>query len=209
MLNDETRRHEQTHELAHWMRRRWPQKQFADRYLGFWRRKRGARLSPRDGSDTGPVSGVPKVAATMPTAPPRARPKTAPSRRAPTPHVDDSKMVGPAQNLPKAWKMIRSTVKMEQPEPFGLFHGCNREVGSPGVPSHGTVRTMSYNVGSYLKQSIEKCLGILPTGSSLKYAATPLVALPDRHGVANPSKPTVISRMAFQRGNPTVSPAVA
>lgn len=108
--------------------------------------------------------------------------------------VDDFKMAGPTKNLPKAWEIIRSKVKMESPEPFGLFLGCNHETGSQDVPGHGTVGTMSYNVEAHLKKSIEKYLGAWPPGSSLKYAVTLSVEILDGHDISNPSKPTRFSR---------------
>ena len=110
-------------------------------------------------------------------------------------YVDDLKMAGPKGALGKCWDMIRGDeaengLRIEPPEPFGLFLGCSHEVGSvelgAGKPS---VKTMTYNVEAYLRKSIDKYLGVLPAGSALKKAPTPfLAATGEALDVARPSR---------------------
>lgn len=84
-------------------------------------------------------------------------------------------MAGPAHRLSKCRGMIRSKIKMENPEPYGLILVCRHEIGVHTVPgSKLKVRTMTYNVEDYLTK---RYLNILPAGSSLKKAATPFLEM--------------------------------
>lgn len=58
-------------------------------------------------------------------------------------YVDDCKMSGPPQQAEKAWALIRSAVKMEAPEPFGLVLGCRHEIGVATVDGVGQVRSVT------------------------------------------------------------------
>lgn len=54
-------------------------------------------------------------------------------------HVNDFHMAGPAASLSRACSMIRSAVKMEPPELFRLFLGCNRDTVTQEIPKKGSI----------------------------------------------------------------------
>ena len=43
-------------------------------------------------------------------------------------YVDDFKMAGPISNLAKGWVSLRGEIKMEDPEPFGTYLGCDHQL---------------------------------------------------------------------------------
>ena len=66
-------------------------------------------------------------------------------------YVDDSKMSGPKENLPKAWKLIRSKIRIEDPVSTekAKYLGCERK-----VESQNGIRFLEYN----MQGSLEKCI---------------------------------------------------
>ena len=118
-------------------------------------------------------------------------------------YVDDFKLAGPEGNLPKAWDLIRSGVRTENPGPLGKYLGCEHQFGEvlvgPGQapldvlltapppqaggcgarPSGGPftrVRTLTCCMAGFLKQCVDKYLELSGKDTaSLRKAATPFV----------------------------------
>ena len=66
-------------------------------------------------------------------------------------YVDDFNMAGPEVGIREAWRRIRLKLRVVDPTPFGLFLGFRHEMGAASLGPRGpTVRTMTYNVESYL-----------------------------------------------------------
>ena len=94
-------------------------------------------------------------------------------------YVDDFKMAGPKKGLCEAWRRIRLKIKVEDPTPFGLFLGCRHEIGEVRLGTNGPkVRTMTYNVESYLQKSLDLYISLLPQGARLKLVPTPFLTTP-------------------------------
>ena len=109
-----------------------------------------------------------------------------------TVYVDDFKMSGPITALAEGWKLIRSKIKMEDPTPSGRYLGCDHvmeekimtkginPVSKAGVkPQHNEtikVRTMTYDMSSFLVQCVDRYLELakLPK-SKLRKVATPFL----------------------------------
>ena len=96
-------------------------------------------------------------------------------------------MAGPKKGLCEAWRRIRLKIKVEDPTPFGLFLGCRHEVGEVRMGKNGPkVRTMTYNVESYLQKSLDSYMWFLPQGSRFKNVPTPFLSTPCGNGVNSP-----------------------
>lgn len=102
-------------------------------------------------------------------------------------YVNDFRVAGPKANLLIVWDMIRKTVKMEPPGPFGLFLGCCPDGGSYHLEGYGGVRAISYNVEAYLKNSIDQYLG----GAAFRILLE--IRSHDKHNIVTPSNPTGVS----------------
>ena len=75
------------------------------------------------------------------------------------------------------WRLIRLKLRVGDPTPFGLFLGCRHEMGEVRLgPSGPIVRTMTYNVEPYLRDSVGSYLSLLPQGTRLKTVSTPFLA---------------------------------
>ena len=82
-------------------------------------------------------------------------------------YVDDFKMAGPKNGIEEAWRLIREKIKVEDPTPYGLFLGCKHEIGEVTLGKNGPkVRTMTYNVESYLTKSLEAYMELLTPGNA-------------------------------------------
>ena len=80
-------------------------------------------------------------------------------------------------------------IKVEDPTPYGLFLGCRHEIGEVFIgPKRQRVRTMTYNVESYLQKSVEAYLSLLPQGSKLKKVATPFLSTAVGPNICDPVK---------------------
>ena len=66
-------------------------------------------------------------------------------------YVDDFKLVGPKENLPKGWELITDAVDMGRQEALGLFLGCNHEKIEKHLSNGIVLRGVSYNMGSYAR----------------------------------------------------------
>ena len=92
-------------------------------------------------------------------------------------YVDDFKTAGPLEGIAEAWRLIRLKLRVEDPVLFGLFLGCRHEMGEVKLGPNGPiVRTMTYNVESYLRDSVGSYLSLLPQGTRLKTVSTPFLA---------------------------------
>ena len=92
-------------------------------------------------------------------------------------YVDDFKMAGSPESLAEAWRRIRMKIRVEEPTPFGLFLGCRHEISEVRLSSDGPiVRMMTYNVESYLQDSLSSYMSLLPQGSRLQRVSMPFWA---------------------------------
>ena len=69
-------------------------------------------------------------------------------------YVDDFKMSGPSENMSKGWKLIRTSIKTDEPSPPGKCLGCNhiiKEVSTNGKK----VRQMIYDMEQFMVQCVE------------------------------------------------------
>ena len=88
-------------------------------------------------------------------------------------YVDDFKLSGPKCNLEKAWKLIQKGVTLETPTPLGLYLGCRHIQGSYKLPDGTKVRTVTYDMESFLASCVELYQSLAPPSFKLKYVPTP------------------------------------
>ena len=68
-------------------------------------------------------------------------------------YVDDFKMSGPAKNLDKGWKLLRSGIDMDDPYPLDRCLGCIHHIRS-GVVNHKNVQIIEYDVCDFMQQCV-------------------------------------------------------
>ena len=86
-------------------------------------------------------------------------------------YVDDLKMAGPQTNMKKGWDLLRSKLDLEPETDLGLCLGCQLVRGSTKLKDGTTVSTITYDMESFLAQSVQKYLEIVgPTPSLPKEA---------------------------------------
>lgn len=100
-------------------------------------------------------------------------------------YVGDFKMARPAAAMPKPWDMIRSAIKAEALERYGLFLACMHDICETHDDGAGQVRKVTYKVEAYLKNIIEEYLGVLPPGPALRHAPHPIPDLVRSFGYLN------------------------
>ena len=89
--------------------------------------------------------------------------------------VDDFKVSCPCENMNKGWKLIRSSVKTDEPSPPGKCLGCNHIIKEVSINGE-KVRQMIYDMAQFMVQCVETYLTAAnKTRDSLKYAATPFL----------------------------------
>ena len=107
-------------------------------------------------------------------------------------YVDDFKMAGPKQNLPKAWSALRGEVKkrpdgteyrtglvIEDPKPAGHFLGCTHIKGTKVLSDGSKVTTMTYDMEPFFQSCIDKYLNLARDcgfTANLRIVATPFLA---------------------------------
>ena len=107
--------------------------------------------------------------------------------------VNSAGIAGPnapvAEYDTEAWRLIREKIRVEDPTPYGLFLGCKHEIGEITLGRNGPkVRTMTYNVESYLMKSVEAYLELLPQGTRLKRVTTPFLPTSIGPDICAPTK---------------------
>ena len=88
-------------------------------------------------------------------------------------YVDDLKMAGPQINIKKGWDLLRSKLDLEPETDLGLYLGCQLARGSTKLKDGTTVSTITYDMESFLEQSVQKYLEIIGTNTVLKKVPTP------------------------------------
>ena len=88
-------------------------------------------------------------------------------------YVDDLKMAGPQANMMKGWDLLRSKLDLEPETDLGLYLGCQLVRGSTKLKDGTTVSTITYDMESFLEQSVQKYLEIVGTNTVLKKVPTP------------------------------------
>ena len=93
-------------------------------------------------------------------------------------YVDDFKLSGPRENLAEGWKRIRSSLKLEDPSPLGLYLGCKHVESIRSLPDTGVqVRVMEYNMEDFLRSCVARYQEL--TGVQyLRRATTPFLPEP-------------------------------
>ena len=89
-------------------------------------------------------------------------------------YVDDFKMSGPEENLPKAWAAIRKRLDLEEPSKVGRCLGCQHNEVTVYPDGKTPVRGIEYDMTDFQGQVIEAyqaCAGSY--GSKLKPVDTP------------------------------------
>ena len=71
-------------------------------------------------------------------------------------YVDDLKLAGPSQNLKRGWELLGSELRLEPPTPLGLYLGCNITKGESELHDKTKVRTVTYDMESYLEMTVKK-----------------------------------------------------
>ena len=61
-------------------------------------------------------------------------------------YVDDLKMAGPTEQLPKGWNMLRKELRLEEETPLGLYLGCRISKGEAVLHDKTPVRTVTYDM---------------------------------------------------------------
>ena len=71
-------------------------------------------------------------------------------------YVDDLKMAGPKAQLPKGWSMLRQELRLEEETPLGLYLGCRISKGEAVLHDKTPVRTVTYDMETYLDMTVKK-----------------------------------------------------
>ena len=71
-------------------------------------------------------------------------------------YVDDLKMAGPKAQLPKGWNMLRRELRLEEETPLGLYLGCRISKGEAVLHDKTSVRTVTYDMETYLDMTVKK-----------------------------------------------------
>ena len=71
-------------------------------------------------------------------------------------YVDDLKMAGPTEQLPKGWSMLRKELRLEEETQLGLYLGCRISKGEAVLPDKTPVRTVTYDMETYLDMTVKK-----------------------------------------------------
>ena len=88
-------------------------------------------------------------------------------------YVDDLKMAGPITNMKKGWDMLRSRLDLEPETELGLYLGCQLVRGETKLKDGTKVSTITYDMESFLEQSVQKYLEIVGKDVALKKVPTP------------------------------------
>ena len=100
-------------------------------------------------------------------------------------YVDDFKLAGPKDMLPKAWAALRSPnatsdgLLIEEPKKASHFLGCTHEKGTLQLPQGVTVTTMTYNMEPFMRSCVDKYLILARDAgfaANLKIVPTPFIA---------------------------------
>ena len=97
-------------------------------------------------------------------------------------YVDDLKLAGPSQNLKRGWELLGSELRLEPPTPLGLYLGCNITKGESELHDKTKVRTVTYDMESYLEMTVKKytdVTGVAP--DKLRKVATPSLPEETKH----------------------------
>jgi hypothetical protein len=94
-------------------------------------------------------------------------------------YVDDFKLSGPTASVAEGWHLIRSLLRVGDPEPAGLYLGCRHILRSMPSPTSGKpVRALEYDMSDFLKACVDRFIEL--TGvSSLRDAPTPFIDVAD------------------------------
>ena len=91
-------------------------------------------------------------------------------------YVDDFKMSGPKENMPKGWELIKKGLDLEGHGPVRNHLGCVHVEGTAKSKDGKTVRTMTYDMESFLDSSVEAYCNLAGVSrKSLRKVATPFV----------------------------------
>ena len=71
-------------------------------------------------------------------------------------YVDDLKMAGPTTQLSNGWEMLRRELRLEEETPFGLYLGCRISKGEAVLHDKTPVRTVTYDMETYLDMTVKK-----------------------------------------------------
>jgi len=89
-------------------------------------------------------------------------------------YVDDFKLAGPADQLEEGWRLLRTRITMEDPEPVGLYLGCQQRLRSVKHENRN-YQVMEYDMSAFLRQCILKYTDI-KAHVPLKTVPTPFLS---------------------------------
>ena len=93
-------------------------------------------------------------------------------------YVDDIKVAGPKDKLPEVWKLLRQGFKIGPEGPAGHFLGCTHEKGEFTLANGTKVTSMTYNMESFLKSSVDVYLSLARSrnfAANLRDVPTPFI----------------------------------
>ena len=97
-------------------------------------------------------------------------------------YVDDVKLAGPSQNLKRGWELLGSELRLEPPTPLGLYLGCNITKGESELHDKTKVRTVTYDMESYLEMTVKKYIDVTGvTPDKLRKVTTPSLPEETKH----------------------------
>ena len=86
--------------------------------------------------------------------------------------MDDFKLSGPAENIAEGWRLIRRSIKTDEPHPVDQFLRCKHVAFERVLSDAGaTARGMEYDMESLLQSSVERYKEL--TGVTTLHKATP------------------------------------
>ena len=94
-------------------------------------------------------------------------------------YVDDFKIAGPKEALPRVWELLRQGLKIGPEGPAAHFLGCTHERGSFTLANGTEVTSMTYNMEPFLRSCVDLYLSLSRERgfqSNLRDVATPFIA---------------------------------
>ena len=93
-------------------------------------------------------------------------------------YVDDIKVAGPKEKLPRVWELLRQGLQIGPEGPAGHFLGCTHEKGTFTLANGTEVTSMTYNMESFLRSSVDLYLSLSRSRgfqANLRDVATPFI----------------------------------
>ena len=87
-------------------------------------------------------------------------------------YVDDFKLAGPVTSIPKGWELITKGLRIGPSGPIGLYLGCVHKLKDSRTADGHSIRSMEYDMSSFLLSCVDKYRLLVPKASHLPSSYT-------------------------------------